>query len=118
MKDLTIKKVTTKYEMDDFVKMVERLYADCPYYVPDLRMDIRNTFNPQKNAGLEFTDIQPFIAYDKKGRPVGRIAGIINHKANQKWHTRNIRFGFFDFSPMGKGTGNGHDSRTDGYYRF
>lgn len=83
--------------MDDFVKMVERLYADCPYYVPDLRMDIRNTFNPQKNAGLEFTDIQPFIAYDKKGRPVGRIAGIINHKANQKWHTRNIRFGFFDF---------------------
>ena len=97
MKDLTIKKVTTKYEMDDFVKMVERLYADCPYYVPDLRMDIRNTFNPQKNAGLEFTDIQPFIAYDKKGRPVGRIAGIINHKANQKWHTRNIRFGFFDF---------------------
>ena len=97
MKDLTIKKVTTKYEMDDFVKMVERLYADCPYYVPDLRMDIRNTFNPQKNAGLEFTDIQPFIAYNKKGRPVGRIAGIINHKANQKWHTRNIHFGFFDF---------------------
>ena len=97
MKDLTIKKVTTKCEMDDFVKMAERLYADCPYYVPDLRMDIRNTFNPQKNAGLEFTDIQPFIAYDKKGRPVGRIAGIINHKANQKWHTRNVRFGFFDF---------------------
>ena len=97
MKDLTIKKVTTKCEMDDFVKMAERLYADCPYYVPDLRMDIRNTFNPQKNAGLEFTDIQPFIAYDKKGKPVGRIAGIINHKANQKWHTRNVRFGFFDF---------------------
>lgn len=97
MKDLTIKKVTTKCEMDDFVKMAERLYADCPYYVPDLRMDIRDTFNPQKNAGLEFTDIQPFIAYDKKGKPVGRIAGIINHKANQKWHTRNVRFGFFDF---------------------
>ena len=97
MKDLTIKKVTTKCEMDDFVKIAERLYADCPYYVPDLRMDIRDTFNPQKNAGLEFTDIQPFIAYDKKGRPVGRIAGIINHKANQKWHTRNVRFSFFDF---------------------
>lgn len=97
MKDLTIKKVTTKCEMDDFVKMAERLYADCPYYVPDLRMDIRDTFTPQKNAGLEFTDIQPFIAYDKKGKPVGRIAGIINHKANQKWHTRNVRFSFFDF---------------------
>lgn len=83
--------------MNDFVKLAEKLYMDCPYYVPDLEMDVRDTFNPQKNAGLEFTDIQPFIAYNNKEEPVGRIAGIINRKANQKWNTRNVRFGFFDF---------------------
>ena len=97
MKDLTIKKVETKREMDDFVKLTDRLYADCPYYVPDLRMDVRSTFNPRKNAGLEFSDIQAFVAYDEKGNAVGRIAGIINHRANEKWNTKNIRFGFFDF---------------------
>ena len=97
MKELTIKKVETKHEMDDFVKLTDRLYNGCPCYVPDLRMDIRATFDPKKNAGLEFTDIQPFIAYNEKGDAVGRIAGIINHHANNKWETKNVRFGLFDF---------------------
>lgn len=51
-------------------------------------MDIRNTFDPRKNAGLEFSEIQPFIAYNDEGKPVGRIAGIINHRANKKWQTK------------------------------
>ena len=97
MKELTIKKVETKHEMDDFVKLTDRLYDGCPYYVPDLRMDVRATFDPKTNAGLEFTDIQPFIAYNEKGNAVGRIAGIINHHANDKWKTKNVRFGLFDF---------------------
>lgn len=28
---------------------------------------------------------------------LGRIAGIINYRANQKWQTKNVRFGFIDF---------------------
>lgn len=97
MKDLTIKRVVTKQEMDDFVRLPEMLYRNCPYYVPDLEMDIRNMFNPKKNAGLEFADIQAFVAYDNQCKPVGRIVGIINHRANEKWKTQNVRFGFFDF---------------------
>lgn len=97
MKDLTIKKVTTKREMNDFVEFPETIYKDCPYYVPDLEMDVRNMFNPKKNAGLECSEIQAFVAYDSNMHPVGRIAGIINHRANEKWKTQNVRFGFFDF---------------------
>lgn len=97
MENISIKKVETKREMDDFVKFTNWLYADCPYYVPDLEMDIRNTFNPRKNAGLEYSVLQPFIAYNEAGKPVGRIAGIINYRANQKWQTKNVRFGFIDF---------------------
>lgn len=97
MKNISVKKVGTKREMDDFVKFAGQLYAGCPYYVPDLEMDVRETFDPGKNAGLEFSDIQPFIAYDEKGKTVGRIAGIINHRANEKWHTKNVRFGFIEF---------------------
>ena len=97
MKDLTIKKVTTKREMNDFVEFPETIYKDCPYYVPDLELDVRNMFNPKKNAGLECSEIQAFVAYDSNMHPVGRIAGIINHRANEKWKTQNVRFGFFDF---------------------
>lgn len=96
MKKVNIKKVQTRREMKDFIGLTGRIYKGCPYYVPDLEMDIRETFNPA-NAGLENSDIQPFIAYDEKGNPVGRIAGIINHRANEKWHTKNVRFGFIEF---------------------
>ena len=97
MEKLIVKEVQTGREMDDFVRFPHRLYADCPYYVPDLDMDIRETFDKRKNPGLDFSDIQPFIAYDSHGDTVGRIAGIINHRANEKWHTRNVRFGFIEF---------------------
>ena len=84
--------------MDDFVRLPRTIYAGNPCYVPDLEADIRDTFDPRKNAGLDFTDIQPFVAYDGEGRAVGRIAGIINRRANQKWGTRNVRFGFIEFT--------------------
>ncbi len=97
MGNVSVKRVVTKREMDDFVKFATDLYADSPYYVPDLDMDIRNTFDPTKNAGLAVSEIQPFIAYNEKGETVGRIAGIINRRANEKWNTKNVRFGFIEF---------------------
>ena len=97
MEKVTVNKVRTKRERNDFVRLPEKIYADCPYYVPDFEPDVRGTFDPKKNAGLEFSDIQAFVAYDADGRPVGRIAGIINRRANERWQTRNVRFGYFDF---------------------
>lgn len=82
--------------MRDFVRLPRTIYAHYPCYVPDLESDVWNTFSAQKNAELECSDIQPFIAY-AGGRPAGRIAGIINHRANAKWNTRNVRFGYLEF---------------------
>ncbi len=97
MKTVYVKRVETRKEMDAFVRFSNKLYANCPFYVPDLETDVRNTFIPNKNAGLEYSDIQAFYAYDDEGTMVGRIAGIINHNANDIWKTKNVRFGFFDF---------------------
>lgn len=96
MSTLSVKKVVTEKEMDDFVHFTRGHYAHCKQYVPDLERDVRDTFNPKRNAGLEFSDIQPFIAY-RNGKPVGRIAGIINHHANKKWNRRYVRFSFIEF---------------------
>lgn len=81
---ITIRKVNNKQLLNDFVKLPHRLYANSPQYVPDLDSDIRDTFNPRKNMGLEFSEIQAFVAYDERRQCVGRIAGIINHRANKK----------------------------------
>lgn len=83
--------------MNDFVKLPNLIYSDSPYYIPDLEMDVKDTFNP-KNVALEQCNIQAFIAYDEEKKPVGRIAGIINHRANKKWNTKTVRFGFIEFT--------------------
>ena len=55
-----------------------------------------NTFNKKKNAAFEFCEAEYFLAY-KDGKIVGRIAGIINHRANATWNKKDVRFGWIDF---------------------
>ncbi len=97
MNKVKVVKADTKKTMDDFVALPRYMYKDCAQYVPDLDMDVRATFDPKKNAGLEFSDIQPFVAYDDDGRCVGRIAAIINRRANERWNVKTVRFGMIEF---------------------
>ena len=97
MKGVSVKCVKTRRDMKRFVRFATRLYADNPCYVPDLEQDVYDFFDPRKNAGLAFSDVQAFLAFDGKGKVVGRIAGIINRHANEKWHTRYVRFSFIEF---------------------
>jgi GNAT superfamily N-acetyltransferase len=88
--------IHTKQEENDFIAFPKVLYADCKQYVPDMDMDMRNMFDPKKNSGLAFTDLQGFVAY-RDDKVVGRIVGIINHHANEKWNKKTVRFAYFDF---------------------
>ena len=91
-----IRKIGTKRELEKFIQFANDLYADCPYYCPPLFFDEMNCFNAEKNPALEVCEYQLWMAY-RDGKPVGRIAGIINRKANEKWNTKHVRFGWFDF---------------------
>ena len=93
---VTIKPVTTKKEMKQFICFNYELYKDSPYAVPDLYSDVRDTLDPAKNAAFEFCEAQPFIAL-RDGKVVGRIVAIINHKANSAWDKKAVRFGWVDF---------------------
>lgn len=88
---IEIKEVITKKDIKTFAKYPVKLYKNCPYYVPCLRGDELNTFNPKKNASLAYQEAKGFLAY-KDGKLVGRIAGIINHKDNQNTGVNYIRF--------------------------
>lgn len=72
------------------------LYRSCPSAVPFLFSDEMKTLDKTKNPAFEFCDAKYFLAY-KDGRLCGRIAGIVNHRANDYWQSKAIRFGWFDF---------------------
>lgn len=83
--------------MNDFLALPRKIYKGNKYYVPDLEMDVRGWFDPKHNPALQHSDVVAFVAYDEKGEPVGRIAGIINHKANKIWNCSCVRFGWIEF---------------------
>ena len=91
-----IKKVTTPSELKRFIRFNYEFYKDNAYSVPDLYDDMLNTFSPKKNAAFEFCEADYFLAY-REGQIVGRVAAIINHRANEQWNKHTVRFGWIDF---------------------
>ena len=87
----------TRKELGRFAKFpIDTLYKDNPYYVPDLIRDVVGTLMPSENPAFDFCESAYFMAY-RDGKPVGRIAGIINRLVNQRSGKEEGRFGYIDF---------------------
>lgn len=94
---LEIKEIKpTRSNLKRFTEFQVNLYDGNPYYVPPLLTDDVNTLDPKKNPAFDFCESVYYMAY-RDGKPVGRIAGIINKQVNQQTGARNLRFGFVDF---------------------
>lgn len=91
-----IKEVTNKWQLYEFVRFGNELYKDCPNFCPHLIMDELGTFDVKKNPAHEVCDQVHYLAY-RDGKIVGRVCGIINHAANEKWGVKHVRFGWIDF---------------------
>lgn len=91
-----IVEVKNKCQLRKFILWPETLYKDCPNWVPPLVGDEFDTLDPRKNAAFDFCEAKLYLAYEDN-RIVGRVAGIINHKANEIWKENVVRFGWFDF---------------------
>ncbi len=89
-------KIHTRDELKKFVHFGIDIYEGNEYFVPPLVYDELFTLNWEKNPAFEHCDAAYFLAY-REEEIVGRIAAIINYKANEIWNERHVRFGFIDF---------------------
>jgi len=96
MSSVVVTKVESKNDLKNFINFHYDLYKGNEYDVPNLFSDDMNTLSKDKNAAFEFCEAECFIAR-KDGRVVGRVAAIINHRANKKWNRQSVRFGWIDF---------------------
>lgn len=86
----------TKANLKAFTKFQIDLYKGNDCFVPPLISDDVATLSPDKNPAFDFCDSRYFMAY-RDGKPVGRIAGIINRQVNEHSGQQTARFGFIDF---------------------
>lgn len=96
MSSVEIRTVKGKKALKTFIDFHYDLYKGSEYDVPNLFQDELNTLSPDKNAAFEFCEAEYYIAY-KDGKPAGRVAAIINNKANERWGRKAVRFGWIDF---------------------
>lgn len=96
MSSVQIKRVETKKDLKAFIECHYDLYEGNQYDAPNLYSDELNTLSKDKNAAFDFCEAEYFHAL-KEGKVVGRVAAIINNKANEKWDKKDVRFGWIDF---------------------
>jgi len=99
MGKIEIKRVSDKRMLETFIQFHYDLYRGDPYNAPNLHSDEVQTLSPyikNRNAAFEFCEAQYFLAY-RDGKVVGRVAAIINHRYNEQWQRKAVRFGWIDF---------------------
>ena len=96
MSSVQIKRVETKKDLKDFIEFHYDLYEGNQYDAPNLYSDELDTLSRDKNAAFDFCEAEYYLAL-KEGKVVGRVAAIINNRANEKWEKKDVRFGWIDF---------------------
>lgn len=92
---ITIKEMTTKKDMTNFVKFPFVLYKNEKNWVPPLINDELASMDKDKNPVFKNAEARFFMAFDGK-KPVGRIAGIVNHTEINEQGKSKMRFGWYD----------------------
>jgi len=96
MTNIIVKEVKSKSDLRKFIAFPDKLYKNNNYRVPQLHMYERAALIPEKNPAFEFCEAKYWLAY-KDNKIAGRIAAIINHKSNEIWNEKHMRFGWIDF---------------------
>ncbi len=91
--EVRVSPVVSKKDLDAFIRLPYRLYADNPNWVAPLLMLEKQRFSPKHNAFYKHADVALFVA--RRGdRVVGRISAQVDTEHN-RYHSEHT--GFFGF---------------------
>ncbi len=93
---IILKEISTNKELKNFVNFAYELYDNNKYWVPPLKKEELFSLRKDQNPAFDFCEAKYWLAYENK-KIVGRIAGIINQKFNDKFNKKIMRFGWIDF---------------------
>jgi GNAT superfamily N-acetyltransferase len=93
---IQVVQVAEKGQRQEFLELPYRLYRADPYWVPPLRMAVKDLLNQAKHPFYANAEMACFLAQDE-GKTVGRIAAILDRAYNQ---FQNDNLGFFGFLEM------------------
>lgn len=93
---VTIKEAVKRRDIVRFMEFPNELYRGNPYYVPDMLDSQVADMTRDQNPAFEYCDAKCFLAYRDK-KIVGRIACILNTRANEKFQKKYLNISHIDF---------------------
>ena len=88
-----IREVSSRRDIREFIKFLDRLYRHCPQYVPALHsVEMKNLTGL---STLSYCKRKMWLL-EKDGKVAGRICAMVNPRYNERYGTRRARFGWFD----------------------
>jgi hypothetical protein len=95
MQEITVKKVSTKSKLNQFIKFPWKIYKEDKHWVPPLLMEQKTLLNKQKNPFFKAAEADYFLAY-RNSEIVGRIAAVKNDLHLKYHNDESGQFGFFE----------------------
>jgi hypothetical protein len=95
MGEITLKEVTTRKDLRDFVYLPERVHSNEPEWLYPIYADEWLLYDKKKNKSYKYADALLLLAY-KDGKPAGRIMGIVNNRYNSLHNENHGRFCFME----------------------
>src|SRR5690606_39673505 len=92
---ITIKEVSGKRAMREFVEFPFTIYKNNPYWIPPLIQDEIDSFDPAKNPVFESADAKFYMAF-KNGKPAGSVVAIVNWDEVNILKKNKDSFGWLD----------------------
>jgi GNAT superfamily N-acetyltransferase len=90
-----VRSVSSKRELDTFVKLPFRLYSAQPNWVAPLIFERKRFLDRSKNPFFQHAEAEYFLAY-RDGRAVGRITAQVDRNFNEFQGNDWGMFGFFE----------------------
>ncbi|MFY9487987.1 MAG: hypothetical protein WAP35_04730 [Solirubrobacterales bacterium] len=109
---IDLRPVRGKADLDAFIKLPFRLYADDPLWVAPLIMDLKDQLNRDKNPWFEHSDAEFWIAW-RGSRAVGRISAHVDHNLNEFQNNEWGLFGWFECEDDPEAAGALYDVAAD-----
>lgn len=95
MEEIQVVPIASRREWSSFIDLPYVLYRSDPRWVPPLRIAQKELFDMRKHPFYTHAEMQGFLAV-RSGRPVGRIAAIIDRNYNDFHRVNTGFFGFFE----------------------
>ena len=92
---IIIKSVKTNNDLKQFVYLPKQIYKGDSVWIPPLWFSEYKEYRDKKNAVLEHSDYELFLAFIN-GNPVGRIIVYIDYNFNKFYKTQTGFFGAFE----------------------